>query len=219
MLRSIGALDSPKKRAALEIGCGTGVSAGVLKTETDLVATDIYKSPSLGEDIKFVLCSATNLPFRTGSFDLVFSSEVLEHIEDRAGAIREMRRVLRGDGYLVSIVPTPFWKTSHMLMLPFRVLLQVIETDAKGITQWGVRKPGIGSVTVHGAYSSAREEYRQYSRDRWVTLHAACGFRISLVEALISYSALEVTLPLETHLRKLGPGFASTIAIVARPVQ
>lgn len=219
MLRSIGALDSTKKKTALEIGSGTGIQAGILRIETDLVATDIYRSPSLGRDIRFVLCSATNLPFRAGSFNLVFSSEVLEHIGDREAAMHEMRRVLQGDGYLISVVPTPFWKISHMMTLPFRLFLQAVETDAKGVTQWGIKKPSVGSITIHGEYKSAREEYGQYMRNRWLSLHVACGFQILLVEAQISYSALEVSLPLETHLRRLGSGFASTLAIVARPAQ
>ena len=43
---------------------------------------------------------ATRLPFADGSFDVVLTSEVLEHIQDDVGAIAEMVRVLRPGGVL-----------------------------------------------------------------------------------------------------------------------
>jgi len=43
---------------------------------------------------------ATRLPFRAGSFDLVFLSSVLGEIPDKPSAMREFRRVLRPGGTL-----------------------------------------------------------------------------------------------------------------------
>ena len=40
------------------------------------------------------------LPFRDGSFDALLSAHMLYHVADRAGALREMRRVLRRGGRL-----------------------------------------------------------------------------------------------------------------------
>jgi SAM-dependent methyltransferase len=47
------------------------------------------------------------LPFADNSFDVVFCSEVLEHLgdEDLVAGVRELRRVLRGHGILVGSVP------------------------------------------------------------------------------------------------------------------
>ena len=47
----------------------------------------------------------TNLPFKDGSYDIVFASHVLEHIRDDKKAIREVRRVLRPGG--IAILPVP----------------------------------------------------------------------------------------------------------------
>ena len=46
-----------------------------------------------------------NLPFEGGSYDFVFASHVLEHIQDDVKAIREIRRVLRPNG--VAVLPVP----------------------------------------------------------------------------------------------------------------
>jgi ubiquinone/menaquinone biosynthesis C-methylase UbiE len=47
----------------------------------------------------------TRLPFPSASFDGVICSHVLEHIPDDAGAMRELRRVLRPGGTILIQVP------------------------------------------------------------------------------------------------------------------
>jgi len=49
---------------------------------------------------------ATRLPFATGSFDRVITSEVLEHIQDDVEAITELVRVLKPGGTFAATVPT-----------------------------------------------------------------------------------------------------------------
>jgi SAM-dependent methyltransferase len=49
---------------------------------------------------------ATRLPFATGSFDRVITSEVLEHIQDDVAAITELVRVLKPGGTFAATVPT-----------------------------------------------------------------------------------------------------------------
>ncbi len=48
---------------------------------------------------------ATRLPFADDSFDVVITSEVLEHIQDDVSAIREMVRVLKPGGHFAATVP------------------------------------------------------------------------------------------------------------------
>jgi ubiquinone/menaquinone biosynthesis C-methylase UbiE len=48
---------------------------------------------------------ALHLPFADGSFDRVICSEVLEHIPDDLGAMRELTRVLRPGGTMAVTVP------------------------------------------------------------------------------------------------------------------
>jgi ubiquinone/menaquinone biosynthesis C-methylase UbiE len=45
------------------------------------------------------------LPFRDASFDGVFLNEVLEHVEDEIGTLREIYRVLRPRGHLILMSP------------------------------------------------------------------------------------------------------------------
>jgi SAM-dependent methyltransferase len=48
---------------------------------------------------------ATRLPFANDGFDVVITSEVLEHIQDDVAAIAEMTRVLKPGGIFAATVP------------------------------------------------------------------------------------------------------------------
>ncbi len=66
---------------------------------------------------------ATRLPFPDASFDVVITSEVLEHIQDDVRAIAEMVRVLRPGGRFAATVPawlpeTINWKLSDEYHAP-----------------------------------------------------------------------------------------------------
>ncbi len=64
--------------------------------------------------IPVVLGDLTRLPFRDRSFDGVTSGETLEHLDDDASAVREIARVLNGDGVCIATVPAlrSLWSAS-----------------------------------------------------------------------------------------------------------
>jgi ubiquinone/menaquinone biosynthesis C-methylase UbiE len=62
-----------------------------------------------GTDIVSDICA---MPVPDGSFDHVLCTEVLEHVPDPVGALREMSRVLKPDGVL--LVTVPFASLTHM---------------------------------------------------------------------------------------------------------
>jgi SAM-dependent methyltransferase len=61
---------------------------------------------------------ATALGTREGAFDLVIALDMLEHVEDDAGAARELLRALRPGGCLLVTVPAYQWLwSSHDVAL------------------------------------------------------------------------------------------------------
>ncbi|MBV9828398.1 MAG: class I SAM-dependent methyltransferase [Alphaproteobacteria bacterium] len=58
--------------------------------------------------VEFHRCS-TLLPFPDMSFDGVLLNEVLEHVEDEAATLREIKRVLKPAGHLVVMSPNRFF--------------------------------------------------------------------------------------------------------------
>jgi len=92
----------------LDFGCGAG---RFLKTLDDAIgveiaqqAVDRARDNVPGADIRLVEPDGS-LPIGHGEIDLVWSSEVLEHIPDVAHALLEMRRVLKPDGRVLITVP------------------------------------------------------------------------------------------------------------------
>src|SRR5439155_26800591 len=53
--------------------------------------------------------SVLDMPFESGSFDLATSLDVIEHLEDDLGALRELRRVVAPGGCLLVTVPAYQW--------------------------------------------------------------------------------------------------------------
>jgi len=53
------------------------------------------------ENVEFRLADAHDMPFEDGSFDIVTCRRAAHHFADIARALREMKRVLKGNGRLV----------------------------------------------------------------------------------------------------------------------
>lgn len=89
----------------LDVGCGS-------KPYRDLFATAEYVGMDVrisghdheGEDID-VFYDGVSFPFHAAGFDVVFMSEVLEHVPDASATLAECRRVLRPGGHLLLTMP------------------------------------------------------------------------------------------------------------------
>ena len=97
-------------RKVLEVGCGIAVDGRFLSENgIDYQAVDIsleslklanahFRQNNLKR--RFTNADARRLPFRDGTFDLVYSIGVLHHVPDTPAACREVARVLRPGGTL-----------------------------------------------------------------------------------------------------------------------
>lgn len=84
-----------RRRPVLEIGSGRGYLQDMADDYTGL---DISLSVRRYYHKKFVLGSATSLPFPDNSFDGAWSIWVLEHVPNPEQALTELRRVMRDNG-------------------------------------------------------------------------------------------------------------------------
>ena len=96
----------------LEIGGGTGFQAKLLAEHGyDVESIDIPQSNYAEERVFPVLdYDGATIPFPDDSFDVVFSSNVLEHIRDRVRLYAEIDRVLKPGGYGLHAMPTGVWR-------------------------------------------------------------------------------------------------------------
>ncbi len=106
--------DHPPRGSCLNAGSGEGLFLEFLNGFGDLrriVHMDL-KRPDLSRwesdpRNEAVPGSLTNLPFGEAEFDFVFCTEVLEHVEGDAKALREIARVLKPGGTVLLSTPTP----------------------------------------------------------------------------------------------------------------
>jgi SAM-dependent methyltransferase len=91
--------------SVLDLGCGAGDSVEQFRNvnpDVRWVGVDIERSPEVAArrrtDASFVTFDGVTLPFDDGSFDAVYSKQVLEHVRAPAPLLAEVARVLRPGG-------------------------------------------------------------------------------------------------------------------------
>ncbi len=118
------ALDASLPSAApvsiLEVGVGEAEVADRVRArypEARFVGIDL-PDPELAEHwrargLAGTFADITQLPFPDASFDLVLAIEVLEHVPDPAGAVRELRRLATGS-LVLSVPREPIWRIANL---------------------------------------------------------------------------------------------------------
>jgi len=102
----------PLRARILEIGAGTGHQALALRRRGfDVSAIEVAESAYAGVRVFPVIdYDGAHIPFPSGIFDVVFSSNALEHVRDLTGLHAEIRRVLKSDGIAIHVLPTHAWR-------------------------------------------------------------------------------------------------------------
>lgn len=113
-------LEFDKVARVLDVGCGVGhwmfALAGALPRTTRFSgvdreeewvrkATQRMNDAGLGDRCEFALGDAMSLPFADKTFDLTTCQTVLIHVKDPRGAIREMMRVTKPGGLVLTVEP------------------------------------------------------------------------------------------------------------------
>ena len=109
-------------RRALVNGCGAGLYLRALQNSVpevhgmDIEGEHLRAAARNVPDAPLNLSQGEQLPYPDGSFDLILSHEVLEHVEDDRRAASEIARVLRVGGRAAIFVPNrlyPFETHGH----------------------------------------------------------------------------------------------------------
>ena len=96
----------------LDLGCGAGRFVAALReagadpvgVEVAGAALERARAVAPGADLR-LLADDGSIPLEHGSVDLVWCSEVLEHVADGSHLLQEARRVLRPGGRILVTVP------------------------------------------------------------------------------------------------------------------
>lgn len=99
------------ERPILDLGCGEGKVSSIILDQKidvgfDIDAEETLKAKSTKTYKNFIVGDGCYLPFASGSFGLVFSNSVIEHIPDIKNVLKESARVLKDNGYFIFTVPS-----------------------------------------------------------------------------------------------------------------
>ena len=106
-------------KRVLDAGCGAGYGSAALARAAECVvgvdrapaAIEFARAHYAAANLSFEEASCEALPHAGGSFELVVAFEVIEHLEDWRGFLREARRVLVPNGQLVVSTPNKLYYT------------------------------------------------------------------------------------------------------------
>lgn len=182
-LKTVGRF-APRARI-LEIGGGTGYQARRLSEDGFSVQSiDIPSSNYVGQtEFPVQPYDGRNIPFPDSSFDVVYSSNVLEHVRDLPYLEAEMKRVLKPGGYCVHVMPSASWRLwtniAHYFELLQRLAMLAPRLLPKNISRhafrdsWSVLRLMMGTakqyaiVPRHGETGNAISELTTFSAHHW----------------------------------------------------
>lgn len=106
-LKDVGA-----NKKVLDAGCGEGFfthaiqNAGYEAVGMDISENAVAEARQIYKDMEFV-CNPLDVqwPFEDGSFDVIFSTEVIEHVLGTYEMLQEMNRVLKWGGIIILTTP------------------------------------------------------------------------------------------------------------------
>jgi SAM-dependent methyltransferase len=115
--RVIAALELPADARILDAGCGSGRNmlelaprGRVTGVELSETSVRLARERAVGDVVEG---SVLEMPFPADSFDFAVSLDVIEHLEDDLGALRELRRTVAPGGALLITVPAYQWLWSR----------------------------------------------------------------------------------------------------------
>ena len=181
---------------ALEIGSGDGFQSGLLiKYCKSLVCTEIneerFDKSLLKQEngLRFMAADAENLPFPDNSFDLIFSSNMLEHVKDKKKSLSEMKRVLKNDGIMVHIIPNRLMKLFNFIFYyPFAIRI-ILNKEARKIAfakikddskRCNIKSKDVSVFRkmlppIHGEDKNHFSEYINFGKNCWEKLFKENG--------------------------------------------
>jgi SAM-dependent methyltransferase len=172
----------------LEIGAGTGwqskalAEAGYEVEAIDLPADVAISNHARTREWPIRDYDGANLPFGAEMFDIIYSSNVLEHVEDLDGLTVEMRRVLRRDGLALHLLPNPVWRLLSLLTYYPAQAIDAVRWLARkrtrppaqtGVETRKIRSGLLGKAinriipAAHGARGTALGELHRFSKSSW----------------------------------------------------
>ncbi len=175
-----------KHKLGLDIGAGKGSMTGFfLKYANKVTCLDKEKKEIVilkkrmeakGDNVSSIVGDAKDLPFKDGSFDLIFSNCVLEHIKEDEKVLAEIGRCLKPRGSLIITFPNKEMKAGWFKSLVFN--------------HPGLRFLADSSLKGYFSFKNTKEAERWYALYRWQ--HVRRGYSLTEIRKRLARYNLKV---------------------------
>lgn len=184
-------------------------------------------------NLRFLLADGMMLPFKDGTFELVLSHAVIEHVPDAERYLRECRRVMAPDGrFYLSTAPYLSFAGAHLPRLRVPVPLHLLAGRAVAFrtfrwlarhAPWTLREPAHENSFVRDARRGIAKQDDLLEKVRAVRLRnqiAAAGLRVVREDLNFSGTVRRLPAPLGRWIRNsrlLQDVFISSMEYVLAP--
>jgi hypothetical protein len=170
---------------------------------SDIDGSHLPETDTKGREYRVLDAMDLTGPLSGRKFDLIFSSNMMEHVEDPVVSLRGMLGLLEPrHGVMVHIMPNKVWKALQIgLSVPdaaFRTAKRVVSGRSEPVTDGAVsnhvsrsRSKRISEVfwpAPHGVSSGNLKEFGDFGRASWLRRFDEAGVRIVRVEKLYAHS-------------------------------
>jgi SAM-dependent methyltransferase len=190
-------------RTGLELGAGDGFQSELLTryvahlTSTDYDPAIRSRPPSSSITYDVGDAEEVDKAFPACHFDLVFSSNLLEHVPDPVKALTAVAAVLKDEGITIHVIPNVFWKASSVaLYIPYRFATVLERATRAAAVKMGEHRSMNNPKTAaprrsflarqilpdpHGVSATNLDEFRALKLSRWRDVFDRAGLRVIAV--------------------------------------
>jgi len=198
----------------LELGAGDGFQSKLLARYAQYLLSTDYNARRLLEEsntnIEYKLCDVEDIDqcCTSDTYDLIFSSNLMEHVQRRQEVFGKIARLLKDDGVTIHVMPSCFLKVCWVGLFHFNLFIEFLEVITK---PGGFKKifhkvfkrpegkrssenfelhtnnPKSPPRTVvqrfiwpsrHGEYASHWQEFLAYRKKNWINLMESEGLEV-----------------------------------------
>jgi SAM-dependent methyltransferase len=188
---------------ALELGAGDCFQSQFLKEYTKhLTCTDFQFSNMIPADseIRYMQCDAECIVEKFGHerFDLVFSSNMLQHTPDKTAVLKEIKKILAPDGVAILVMPNIWWKLFKLGLFYPLLVIKILSRIRRlffvhrgGVAAQEPNRPNNPKFTLArgrlrawlvpvplGAYRSNTAEFLAFRKRAWLRIVENAGFEV-----------------------------------------
>ena len=142
-------LKNVRGKKILDIGCGSGLYAKILKKrgakvhgiDISKTMTELAKKEVPGAD--FRVGSILKLPFKKNSFDIAISALMLDYVKDYDKALKEVHRILKPKGIYIFSIGNPLFECRRKTKLGGKIYKVLgYSKDMRKVIGWNYFKEG-----------------------------------------------------------------------------